>query len=309
MNTDSYFNIGSSHKVCQDYALSGTFSPSDNERDYRDYEVAYAVISDGCSGSDKFGRVDFGASLLCFQAVASIKKEYFRQEAIRSLAIDPRTPLTEVRGENQFFPHIFDVVGHNTITNAKSKIEEMYIDSRTLDATLVVAFGSKDNVWAAIYGDGMIIVKYKNGDIKAHSVVYPSGAPYYLSYVLDVPRTTGYRKQFGEKVFFERHIIPASGEPSLERDETLFQTKFHMYFKPSEEDIESISVVSDGITSFLDPENNPLLTEDMIREFCGFKTNKGKFVERRLSNGLLRKCEKEGIHHYDDISCASIHFG
>ncbi len=39
-----------------------------------------------------------------------------------------------------------------------------------------------------------------------------------------------------------------------------------------------------------------------------FKNYNGKFVERRLGNGLNKKCQKEGIHHYDDISCAAIKF-
>lgn len=46
MNTDSYFTIGKSHMVCEDYALSGE---------------NYVIISDGCSSSPD---TDFGARLL-----------------------------------------------------------------------------------------------------------------------------------------------------------------------------------------------------------------------------------------------------
>jgi len=46
MNTDSYFSIGKSHTVCQDYALAGE---------------NYVIVSDGCSSSPD---TDFGARLL-----------------------------------------------------------------------------------------------------------------------------------------------------------------------------------------------------------------------------------------------------
>lgn len=55
MNPDSYFTIGRTHKVCEDYARSGYF------KDGR----AYAIVSDGCSSSPD---TDFGARLLTMAA-------------------------------------------------------------------------------------------------------------------------------------------------------------------------------------------------------------------------------------------------
>src|SRR5690348_10028206 len=47
MHADSFFRMGASHAVCQDYASAGQVDG-----------VAYAILSDGCSGSPA---TDFGA--------------------------------------------------------------------------------------------------------------------------------------------------------------------------------------------------------------------------------------------------------
>ncbi len=56
MITDSYFRIGSSHHVCQDYAMHGE---------------CFSIIADGCSSG---GKVDFGARLYA-QAAANFLQE------------------------------------------------------------------------------------------------------------------------------------------------------------------------------------------------------------------------------------------
>ena len=54
MNSDKFFCIGSSHTICEDYALSG-----------KNGDTPYAIISDGCSSSMN---TDFGARLLAIAA-------------------------------------------------------------------------------------------------------------------------------------------------------------------------------------------------------------------------------------------------
>ena len=54
MNADCAFWIGSTHRVCQDYALAG-----------RTEDTAYAILADGCSGSPD---TDIGARLLAKSA-------------------------------------------------------------------------------------------------------------------------------------------------------------------------------------------------------------------------------------------------
>lgn len=66
-----------------------------------------------------------------------------------------------------------------------------------------------------------------------------------------------------------------------------------------------ISVISDGINSFRNADSTSIPWENLIDEFTSYKNFEGDFVLRRIS-AFKRKCAKEGITHYDDISIASI---
>ena len=68
MNYDSFFTMGKTHNVCQDYALHGP---------------GYAIVSDGCSGSPD---TDFGSRFMAFGAKKSISienNEAFVLEALK----------------------------------------------------------------------------------------------------------------------------------------------------------------------------------------------------------------------------------
>jgi len=57
MNADTFFGIGKTHEVCQDYARSGV----------TEFEETYAIVSDGCSSSPD---TDFGARFLTMAAIS-----------------------------------------------------------------------------------------------------------------------------------------------------------------------------------------------------------------------------------------------
>lgn len=82
MNTDHYFVIGSQHKVCQDYCLSG-FNKG----------ISYAILSDGCSGSVD---TDFGARILAKTAekiIHLLPEDFFKIQVI-SVAADMLNTLS-----------------------------------------------------------------------------------------------------------------------------------------------------------------------------------------------------------------------
>ncbi len=51
MSSDSFFTIGKSHDICEDYACNGVFND----------EIAYVIVCDGCSSST---HTDFGSRIL-----------------------------------------------------------------------------------------------------------------------------------------------------------------------------------------------------------------------------------------------------
>ena len=70
-------------------------------------------------------------------------------------------------------------------------------------------------------------------------------------------------------------------------------------------DIQSISICSDGIYSYNDSEKKSINQHDMVEKFISYKRANGEFVKSNML--FLRKTnEKQGITHYDDISCATI---
>jgi hypothetical protein len=60
MNADSFYVIGTTHAVCQDYALSGVTE-----------DMAYAVVCDGCSSAPD---TDWGARLLAKSTELSLRR-------------------------------------------------------------------------------------------------------------------------------------------------------------------------------------------------------------------------------------------
>jgi hypothetical protein len=62
MNSDAFYTIGKTHKVCQDYALAGRSKSG----------KAFAIVSDGCSSSP---HTDVGARLLVWAAKESLESD------------------------------------------------------------------------------------------------------------------------------------------------------------------------------------------------------------------------------------------
>ncbi len=82
MNTDCFYSIGHSHKVCEDYALSGTIGDT----------LAYAVVCDGCSSSKQ---VDVGARLLAHNTVVELEA-WWKDKEGQQLLFEDASPLTTV---------------------------------------------------------------------------------------------------------------------------------------------------------------------------------------------------------------------
>lgn len=90
MNTDSVYQIGSTHKVCEDYALS--FSSD---------KTGIACIADGCSSSKD---TDFGARLILQTYLEKRKHSEDRKEALNR-TIETLWALRRIIG---FDLHVFD---------------------------------------------------------------------------------------------------------------------------------------------------------------------------------------------------------
>lgn len=276
MNTDSHFLIGHSHYVCEDYALSGSIG-----------DITYAIVSDGCSSTKD---TDFGSRILTRCAADVIK---IHAEMIFKI------PQDDVHATGNL---IYNLIGSAIIKNAQRIVRSLGMPDNVLDATLIMAINHDIVTKIFFYGDG--VVSIRSGDSHdIFKVEFPSGAPYYLSYLLDPDRNADYIKTFGtEYNLFSYHDeimydgIMSGAQPLDILEEFPYITSHCLG--------GTISVLSDGINTF--HNNQPIDFMKSLADITDFKNLHGSFVKRKM-NALRRKYNKLDIIHDDDISMATIY--
>lgn len=284
MKTDSYFEIGSSHDVCQDFALTGTVND----------KIHFAIVADGCTESHKrSGEVDFGARILSYAA----------REALRDM-LGSLSDLSSIQSNIKNFNKALrtKILQSSNIIGNLLKLSDMFAD-----ATLVIAITDGHISNTFIYGDGGIIVYKRNGDIIYKEVSFLSSAPYYLMYTHNKSRNDGYKIQFGASpVVITTYVINGVSGEYRQANEVINTIDEELYDHTATtfDDFLSISVTSDGIKSY-DKLGTPILSQDLARKFISFKNQNHGFLQRRF-NFLRKEHKEENVTHYDDVSVATI---
>lgn len=146
IHTDIFLEIGSQHKICEDYIISGMLPQP------------YIILADGCSSSNG---TEMGARILCHLA-----KQYLQYRADDLHDLD------------------YKKMGRWIIHNAEMSARQLGLSISCLDATLIVAYTIDNVIKLFMYGDGAIFIK--EGDtIKSWKIDFSGNAPYYLSYLID----------------------------------------------------------------------------------------------------------------------------
>ena len=296
MHDDNYFEIGTSHEVCQDYALSGQI----NEH------ISYAIISDGCTMSHKAcGQVDLGARILVHAAKNCVKRIWQKATTI------------DVPEGIDSFEAVNDYIREHAIRLTRIIEKQLELSDLFADCTLLIAVADKNGkAISFMYGDGSVYVKMKSGIEHVIDVSFTSGAPLYLSYHTDPARAQAYMEQFGRMpVFIEEYGVTdltAAKEKEIGafKSNFIYATDQKVYEMAMRvwENVELISVTSDGAKSFLrhvENEYTPVPYLDIMAEFHAYKNKNGIFVQRRMK-AMGKNHSKDGITHYDDISVAAI---
>ena len=287
-STDCVFRIGSTHKICQDYGISGTVC-----------DTAYAIIADGCSGSDLS---EFGSKLLCKAIENEIVEDEFQNFTSNNSGyrINSEISLSKV------FSTLFDI-------GNKLKMPDYW-----LDATLAYAVAKKGVAQIYLYGDGVIVREWPDGTSTVTSVEFPSGFPFYLNYI-----TTSNRKRFEKwksipnqkKVVLTYHLDKKGNLENTEEEYlSLSNKEKDLPFSMSILDFENskLALFTDGIKSFFriaqtdtSKVNVPVSMINIIPSLMKIKSFQGQFVNRRLNKFL----QKENVLHFDDITMAVIKMG
>jgi hypothetical protein len=283
MNVDTFLKIGDSHKVCEDFILSGEVEG-----------IQFIILSDGCSSSKD---TDMGSRILCH-----ITKKYL---------LDRFKKTTEMPTAS--------FLGFNVIHPAKLAAQMFELPPTCLDATLVVGIyeplGKEIYVYA--YGDMALAMETKDHKLKIIDIEYvsdiegASNAPYYLSYQLDEKRDENYHNMKVDKIIRTR-VSPIMDFPKITIDDgcsVAYDYVQPMIFDANE--LKNILICSDGFSSFIEPGENGTVKSNpaiIANEFLSFKNIRGEFLKRRAKRALK---ELEQIHkasHYDDLSIGAFTF-
>lgn len=276
MNTDNYFVIGHGHEVCEDFTRSGIHE-----------NLAYAIVSDGCSaGKDS----NIGSMMIALAA----------EQAIKSF---PHYNM------NPFDTDMFVEYIKNRIQNSilHTMIPRLGVQYENLFATLMIAIYHADNPSARVivsFGDGVVAIEDVNGVLNTYTLEYESGAPYYLIYG---DEDQGYKDQFPGQLSIQVNRFEADGEHSGGHNMLVPANEHPVFsFEGMENPVKQISLFSDGIVTFFElGGSNPVDNIFMPRIFTRFKTTQGSFVRRRMIREL-RDQEAKLIKHFDDVSMATI---
>lgn len=274
---DSYFEIGTSHIVCQDYAIHGEFNG-----------MKYGIVSDGCSTAE---HSEIGAQVLCHVAKHYVTLFYhsgmFKECSIETLS---------------------SVLG-NSILKRADDLRKLYpIIPAALQATLLVTVSAHDMVFLFAWGDGIIIECYEDPKLDIITKIdYSANAPFYL-----VSDELQYRDFVSEKGIEPDKIITTIYDNHTNSIET--RTESHPFQKAytfsyckdlCASRMRSITLCTDGLLSYRDHDKCPIDYIDFISEFTQFKSTTGEFVKRRMKF-FEKRLKNNQWSHYDDVATATI---
>lgn len=305
MKLDSAFQIGKTHDICEDYALTGVIeSPAG--------DAFYTVVSDGCSSSKN---VDLGARILSHSAVEEIKNIYRNSAHL-----------------------MFSFNQDSCITRARSSIEALKAQQDSLDATLLMSYSTSNCTEIVVCGDGCVAIGFEDKRILVINFDFPSGFPFYPNYL------PNYSTRFAQWYQIQKDEYPCKITASIINEDGTFEELYNndspiftfsankksvmisardknyggnVYFFDEEKETlpKFIVSMSDGIGSFYKTEdagtsltNSNIDYREVINEVLNFKNFNGKFMQRRL-NRFLKFCAKNNWHHADDISFGAMYFG
>jgi hypothetical protein len=275
MSADAYFRMGSTHAICQDYAVAGS----------RDGQP-YAILSDGCSGTiDKDDpdspHTDFGARFLV-------------RSALRKL------------------PSLFegDFDSGAIVAEAMGMARQAELGRTALDATLLAAVRSRIGVQTFQTGDGVTAARHRDGSLSYCTTSFGENAPYYLSYLLDHRLHRLFHDVAKAATMTRNTFTPGKGWGTadvLVRELAEYRICQRGYFPESEHDV--VLIMSDGAESFFDKAGECVPLEQVLEQLFALKNMAGEFLTRRCNSFLHRFCAERGWKHSDDFSVAGIHLG
>jgi hypothetical protein len=257
--TDTFIEIGSSHKICQDYIL-------------KDDKTNSIILSDGCSSS-KY--TDIGSRILSHLALKKLRRVF----------------------EDNNFPFDNIKYGLSIADSAHSITRDLDLPDESMDATLIVSYYDKvtNSIFINFYGDGYVVTLNKDDFMEIIYIKYDREMPFYLSYEavalfrnLEKYKSFKINQQICKMVEDEVSLIEY--KPGISRHTIRLPLDY----------MKCVLLASDGLGSFV-KKIDPADIQSICKMFLHYPVKNGEFLKRTMIF-QLKKLEKEGIHHYDDLS-------
>lgn len=287
MHADSYFTIGKTHKVCQDYAR---VTDSETVSTSKPFVLA---VSDGCSGSP---HTDFGSRFLVQSTLLKAISSY----------------------DNKDF-------AARVLTSARLMCIAAELPEECLDATLLTGIVVDDKLHVTVVGDGVVTAKHKDGYTEVWSIDFSDEAPAYLSYTANPDRLEQYIKaDYGFRTTKRYRNI--KGEWDLEDTEADrvsvvndIAVNFAVRLNFKLDDYDMIALFTDGVRSFSTkstgdkkstdvkktPDIVPIPFLAVIDEILDIKSTAGEFMNRSCNWFFNKFCHEHGWVNADDFAVAA----
>lgn len=229
---------------------------------------ATGIICDGCSSEEN---THLGSSIIMYSAKKFLSKNLF---------------------------------GLLLVMNKASEVcETLGINDNCLYSTLLVMKELSGIVELSMYGDGVIIYKYKDmKELEYIKFEYTHNAPLYPIYYF---REDLYKKylEYSKNEFRIEIVSELKQELKLPISKNLYINK-----NVPKDNLEFIAIMSDGIFSFFDEKNRSCVFSDkeLFNKLFDFKLVNKNFIKRRLKR-FVQDMSKEGYTNFDDVSVVIFH--
>lgn len=268
MNADSFFAIGKSHTVCQDYARSGKYG----------HGRAFGVVSDGCSSSPD---TDVGARALTLSAITGL-------ESYRS----------------DFAPHLLGhlpfIAANHTQGLPLSCLDATLLMVYEREDGLIQTLATGDGVILARERQSRAVwtweIDYAGFPGYLSYLLDPRRLDQYLVY--------GHGKRTTTKRCTQGPDMPEVVTRQIGFDPASFL--WAQTFDPHVFDL--VLVLTDGVLSFVQEatrQSVPLFK--VVPQVMDIRVPTGVFLQRAEKFFLAKTCPKLGWQHLDDFGAAAIY--
>jgi len=268
-NYDYIYTIGHSHRTCDDFAYS-----------YSCDGFNISIVCDGCSSAKNS---DIGARMIASNFIVEFK--------------------TRIKSERESC-----ISSSNIISSLENTIKKTYIDYKDiygdefLASTIMVAISTNEFTVVYSIGDGIILQKYNNGDIRYINIEFDNNAPGYLSYIFNDEIKRAYLDF--SKSYTEYNAYKHDGEYNI-TENTVSMTDIPVRsFVIWHDEIKYLMLFTDGLTSFTDKNKD---ISYYVEKMLDVKNDNGVFLKRQVT-GVCRDEERNENYHQDDLSGIALIF-